>query len=190
MKKTAPENHHTALEKLINFLLFEQLHSPLFEENQTLRLSNYIISQMKSIAERGKETDTEELSYNFENECKTFVEKLDKEDRMNLLKCYGTSEIRFLNHVLAQLMSVSKTDSSDLNHIEIREAEIATELIWDKKLPNEISQYLKTHFSDFLTFIPLNTDRLSKEQYDIIFEKFSKNLDNEEATEKILRGYA
>ena len=182
MKKTAPENHHTALEKLINFLLFEQLHSPLFEESQTLRLSNYIISQMKSIAERGKETDTEELSYNFE--------KLDKEDRMNLLKCYGTSEIRFLNHVLAQLMSVSKTDSSDLNHNEIREAEIATELIWDKKLPNEISQYLKTHFYDFLTFIPLNTDRLSKEQYDIIFEKFSKNLDNEEATEKILRGYA
>lgn len=91
---------------------------------------------------------------------------------MNLLKCYGTSEIRFLNHVLAQLMSVSKTDSSDLNHNEIREAEIATELIWDKKLPNEISQYLKTHFSDFLTFIPLNTDRLSKEQYDIIFKKF------------------
>ena len=109
MKKTAPENHHTALEKL--------------------RLSNYIISQMKSIAERGKETDTEELSYNFENECKTFVKKLDKEDRMNLLKCYGTSEIRFLNHILAQLMSVSKTDSSDLNHIEIRKSEIATELI-------------------------------------------------------------
>ncbi len=73
MKKTAPENHHTALEMLINFLLFEQLHSPLFEENQTLRLSNYIISQMKSIAERGKKTDTKELSYNFENECKTFV---------------------------------------------------------------------------------------------------------------------
>jgi hypothetical protein len=190
MKTTVSENHHTALEKLINFLLFEQLHSPLFEENQTHRLSNYIISQMKSIAERDKETDTEELSYNFENECKTFVEKLDKEDRMNLLKCYGTSEIRFLNHVLAQLMSVSKTDSSDLNHNEIREAEIATELIWDKKLPNEISQYLKTHFNDFLTFIPLNTDRLSKEEYDIIFEKFSKNLDNTEATEKILRGFA
>ena len=104
---------------------------------------------------------------------------------MNLLKCYGTSEIRFLNHILAQLVSAS----NDLNHNEIREAEIATELIWDKKLPNEISQYLKTHFSDFLTFIPLNTDRLSKEEYDIIFEKFSKNLDNEEATEKILRGY-
>jgi len=61
MKKTAPENHHTALEKLINFLLFEQLHSPLFDENQTHRLSNYIITQMKSIAERDKETDIEDI---------------------------------------------------------------------------------------------------------------------------------
>ena len=184
MKTIVSENHHTALEMLINFLLFEQLHSPLFDENQTHRLSNYI-TQMKSIAERDKETDIEELSYNFENVCKSFVKKLDKEDRMNLLKCYGTSEIRFLNHILAQLVSAS----NNLNHNKIREAEIATELIWDKKLPNEISQYLKTHFTDFLTFIPLNTDRLSKEEYDIIFEKFSKNLDNEEATEKILRGY-
>ena len=65
MKTTVSENYHIALEMLINFLLFEQLHSSLFDENQTHRLSNYIITQMEYIAERDKETDIEELFYNF-----------------------------------------------------------------------------------------------------------------------------
>jgi len=64
-------------------------------------------------------------------------------------------------------------------------------LIWDKKQPNEIPQYLETHFTDILTFIPSNTYRLSKEEYGVIFEKFFlKKMDNEETAEKIFRGYA
>lgn len=189
MEEIVSEEHHIVLEMLINFLLFEKIKTPQLRKDQTYKLGIHIVEQMNSIAKNPHKIDIQALASDFENSCRKFVGKVKKIDRLNLLHCYGSSNIRTFNTLLS-MFSPSMIPEFDLHeNNEFRDSKIALELVWEKKLPNEVRLYLKTQFTDFLSYIPLNSDRLPKEQYEKIIQNFAKNLSHQEATEKIFFGY-
>ena len=72
---------------------------------------------------------------------------------------------------------------------EIGEPTITTDLIFKKKIAAEIQIYLNTHFTDFLSFIPLGVDRIDDEQYLLIQKTFVRHLDYTEVLQKCLFGF-
>lgn len=183
MKKANLE-HQQSLVRLINYFLFQRFTHPKIRKDQTYKIGSKLVSFLESIVDGNQLADQEAAVKYFEKESKDFVLKSKKNERLNLLKCYGSSDIRVFNNLISEinLNNIKNTELEQNN--DFKEVKIVNSLVFEKKIPQEIALYLKSHFANFLSFIPLQSNRLSLGQYNQIIENFGKNFTYDELLKK------
>lgn len=183
VENTSNEQHH-ALIKLINYFLFQKFNVPKHRQDGTYKIGNQLISHLENIVKENEIVDQEAAVAYFENECKEFVLKSKKTERLDLLNSYGLSDIRVFNNTLSFLKPDMIKEFNLKENNDFKDAKIATALIFDKDISGEINLYLRTHFANLLQFIPLSIDRITEQQYVNIIENFGKNFTYEELLRK------
>ncbi len=188
MKKTNLEGHKP-LVQLINYFLFQRFTPPKIRKDSTYKIGDQLISHIDSIRDGNRLVDSQSAVEYFELQCKNFVSKLNKSERFNLLKCYGTSDITAFNNLLSSVHPEMIKEFDFKANNDFKESKVAHALIYDKSISGEIDLYLKVHFAELLSFIPLQTDRISEIEYIKIITNFGENLSSANILQKIVPNY-
>lgn len=177
---TKIEEYHLVLQKFINYTLFGTLNNPSFENGiKSLQLQNEILDfyQLLSVQiqdQRGNFIDSffRKLIINFHNIIK-------EKNIIDLMNCYGNSVFRLTAYLLNNINSHDPKNHFDANQ---KDKEILSELIIGDQFLVEISSYLAMQFVDFLTYIPYNEKRISKEQYQFLVDRYVCSYDYTKVT--------
>lgn len=157
------ESYHLVLQKFINLILFGKIQNPKFLINKTevpihKNLSDFFHSLDSEIGNERSEIIT---AY-YHERLDEYLKKLQYNDRVDLMNCYGFSNFRVCINIFSMLES---TKSKKAVNPQIRDAEIMMEMVWEKKLPEEIRDYLCMQFFDIFNKIPTDSDFITEEQY-------------------------
>ena len=176
MEKHNQDEQFDVLKKFINFLLFRKVRPPKRLKDKSYRLSDKLIHFVNYIGDQGKSEDLKLIDDFFDQVCSEFITKTTLDDRAELMGTFGHSEFRKYIYI---------TSIFSRSIIENRDNKIANTLMSEKQIPEEINHYLKNLFSNFYTYIPLDTNYISCEQYNLIIKKFGRNLDSTETMKRL-----
>lgn len=165
--------HLNVLKNLINYFLFGKIEAPKLKDN-SYKLSDSIVKLMDKLSIYVGNDEKQVATQYFESICDKFYSLLDSEEIENLLECYQKSNTgRYLHIIMLTEYgnSFEKTDNS--NNLSKRE------------IPLEILAFLKLHFTDLLSEIPLHSEIISKNQYQKILEKYVCQLNEREIFDRV-----
>ena len=183
------QEYFEGLKKLIDYLIFGRLKPPKMRKDETFKMGNNMIDLLAFVTKDNKMVDVETAKNDFEIRCTEFVNKSHKFDRVDLMNCFGFSSIRTYINLIAMFQPELAAKPKFMKNNDMRDAFITTDLIFKKKIAAEIQIYLNTHFTDFLSFIPLGVDRIDNDQYLLIQKTFVRHLDYTEVLQKCLFGF-
>ena len=156
------------LKNLINYFLFGNIE---FTEpkDDSYKLTDSLVELMDKLSLESNYVDRHLATRYFESICSEFYSQLDSEEIENLLECYQKSNTERYLHIIMLTEygnSFEKADNS---------SNLST-----KEIPLEIMAFLKFHFTDLPSDIPLHSKTISKTQYEKILEKFVRQLNDRE----------
>ena len=112
----------------------------------------------------------------FESICNQFYSLLNPDETKNLLECYEKSNTeRYLHIIMLTEYGNSFEKADNSNNLNLSKNEI----------PLEILAFLKLHFTDLLSDIPLYSEIISKNQYEKILEKYVCQLNEREIFDRV-----
>lgn len=165
--------HQNVLKNLINYFLFGNFEVPKLKDNSH-KLSDSIVELMDKLSIESYYDDRNLATQYFESICGKFYSQLDSEEIENLLQCYQKSNTERYLHIIMLTEygnSFEKADNS---------SNLST-----KEIPLEVLAFLKLHFTDLLSEIPLHSELISKTQYEKILEKFVRQLNDREIFDRV-----
>ena len=165
--------HLNVLKSLINYFLFGNVEAPKLKDN-SYQLSDSIVELMDKLSIYIGNVEKQVATQYFESICNQFYSLLNPDETKNLLECYEKSNTKRYLHIIMLAEygnSFEKADNS--NNLSKRE------------IPLEILAFLKLHFTDLLSDIPLYSEIISKNQYEKILEKFVCQLNEREIFDKV-----
>lgn len=165
--------HLNVLKNLINYFLFGNFEVPKLKDN-SYQLSDSIVELMDKLSIDVNNVEKQVATQYFESICDKFYSLLNPDETKNLLECYEKSSTERYLHIimLAEYGNYfEKTDNS--NNLSKRE------------IPLEILAFLKLHFTDLLSDIPLHSEIISKNQYEKILEKYVCQLNDREIFDRV-----
>jgi hypothetical protein len=165
--------HFNVLKNLINYFLFGNIETSE-HKNESYMLSDSLVKLMDKLSVESNYVDRHIATQYFESICGKFYSQLDSEEIENLLECYQKSNTERYLHIIMLTEygnSFEKTDNS---------SNLST-----KEIPLEILAFLKLHFTDLLSEIPLHSEIISKTQYEKILEKFVRQLNDREIFDRV-----
>ena len=166
--------HLNVLKNLINYFLFGNFEVPKLKDN-SYQLSDSIVELMDILSAKVNYANKHLATRYFESVCNQFYSSLNPDETKNLLECYQKSNTERYLHIIMMLVeygnSFEKLDN--LNNLSKRE------------IPLEILAFLKLHFTDLLSDIPLHSEIIFKTQYEKILEKFVSQLNEREIFDRV-----
>lgn len=169
------ENYHFVLQKFINLTLFGKVAKPKFSKSiceieiQTSLLDFYDLLQNQS-----EEINNETINLYYKKIITNYRKKIKNEDLVDLMNCYGFSNIRILNNIFRLFDTKDNLKEIDTKK---QDNEILEELIWTKEFPDEMKNYLHVQFFDFLKFIPYESKVVTKEHYLFLVDRYVRQYD-------------
>lgn len=167
------KQHLNVLKNLINYFLFGNIEATESKDD-SYKLSFSLVELMYKLSINSNYIDKHLTAQYFESICSEFYSHLHSEEIENLLECYQKSNTERYLHIIMLTEygnSFEKADnSSNLSTNEI---------------PLEVLAFLKLHFTDLLSEIPLHSETISKTQYDKILEKFVRQLNDREIFDRV-----
>lgn len=165
--------HLNVLKSLINYFLFGKIEVPKLKDN-SYQLSDSIVELMNRLSIDVNNFEKQFATQYFELICNQFYSLLNLEEIENLLECYEkSSNERYLHIIMLAEYGNSFEKSDNLNNLSKRE------------IPLEILAFLKLHFTDLLSEIPLHSEIIPKTQYEKILEKFVCQLNEREIFDRV-----
>lgn len=165
--------HLNVLKNLINYFLFGNFEVPKLKDN-SYQLSDSIVELMDKLSIYIDNVEKQFATQYFESICDKFYSSLNPEEIENLLECYQKSNTeKYLHIIMLAEYGNSFEKSDNLNNLSKRD------------IPLEILAFLKLHFTDLLSDIPLHSERISKSQYEKILEKFVRQLNDREIFDRV-----
>ena len=167
--------HLNVLKSLINYFLFGKIEAPKLKDN-SYQLSDSIVELMDILSAKVNYANKHLATRYFESVCNQFYSSLNPDETKNLLECYEKSNTESYLHIIMLTEygnSFEKTDNS--NNLNLSKREI----------PLEILAFLKLHFTDLLSDIPLHSEIISKNQYEKILEKYVCQLNEREIFDRV-----
>ena len=165
--------HLNVLKNLINYFLFGNFEVPKLKGN-SYKLSDSIVELMDMLSAKVNYANKHLATRYFESVCNQFYSSLNPEEIENLLECYQKSNTeRYLHIIMLAEYGNSFEKSDNLNNLSKRE------------IPLEILAFLKLHFTDLLSDIPLHSEIIPKTQYEKILERFVCQLNDKEIFDRV-----
>lgn len=165
--------HLNVLKNLINYFLFGNIEAPKLKDN-SYQLSDSIVELMDKLSINVNNVEKQFATRYFELVCNQFYSSLNPDEIENLLECYQKSNTeRYLHIIILAEYGNSFEKADNSNNLSKRE------------IPLEILAFLKLHFTDLLSEIPLNSEIISKNQYEKILEKFVCQLNEREIFDRV-----
>ena len=167
--------HLNVLKNLINYFLFGNFEVPKLKGN-SYKLSDSIVELMDKLSIYIGNDEKQIATQYFESICDKFYSLLNPVETKNLLECYEKSNTERCLHIIMLTEygnSFEKADNS--NNLNLSKNEI----------PLEILAFLKLHFTDLLSDIPLYSEIISKNQYEKILEKYVCQLNDREIFDRV-----
>lgn len=167
------KQHLNVLKNLINYFLFENIEAPELK-NDSYKLSGSLVRLMDELSIEVNNVNKHLATRYFESICGKFYSQLDSEEIEDLLECYQKSNTERYLHIIMLAEygnSFEKADNS---------SNLST-----KEIPLEVLAFLKLHFTDLLSEIPLHSEIISKTQYQKILEKFVRQLNDREIFDRV-----
>ena len=152
--------HLNVLKNLINYFLFGNFEVPKLKDN-SYQLSDSIVQLMDKLSINVNNVEKQFATQYFELVCNQFYTLLNPNEIEDLLECYQKSNAERYLHIIMLTEYGNPFEKADnSNNLSKRE------------IPLEILAFLKLHFTDLLSEIPLHSEIISKSQYEKILEKF------------------
>ena len=167
------KQHLNVLRNLINYFLFGNIET-LEYKNESYKLSDSLVELMDKLSIDINKVEKQFATQYFESICNEFYSQLHSEEIENLLDCYQKSNTERYLHIIMLAEygnSFEKTDNS---------SNLST-----KEIPLEVLAFLKLHFTDLLSDIPLHSEIITKSQYQKILEKFVRQLNDREIFDRV-----
>lgn len=169
------KSYHLVLQKFINLTLFGKVAKPKFTRNICeFEIQKSLTDFFDLLQNQSEEVNYEYINSYYKNTIAHFRKKIRKEDLVNIMNCYGFSNLRILNNILRLFDTGDKLKNVDIHR---QDGEILNELIWSTEFPDEIKDYLQVHFFDFLKFIPYKSRIITKEQYQFFVDRYVVQYD-------------
>ena len=103
-----------------------------------------------------------------------FRSKMSERDTTDLLRCYIDSNLKLILGLSRIFSSTNKIPTDSMQKMDY---EMVSQLMNNDKMPEDLRQYLKTQFYDLLSFIPINTTVISKQQYLWLITKYVRKYE-------------
>ena len=167
--------HLNVLKNLINYFLFGNFEAPKLKDN-SYQLSDSIVELMDILSAKVNYANKHLATRYFESVCNQFYSSLNPDETKNLLECYQKSNTeRYLHIIMLTEYGNSFEKADNSNNLNLSKNEI----------PLEILAFLKLHFTDLLSDIPLHSEIIFKTQYEKILEKFVSQLNEREIFDRV-----
>ena len=143
-------------------------------KDESNKLSDSLVELMDKISINSNFIDKHLTTQYFESICSEFYSQLDSEEIENLLGCYQKSNTERYLHIIMLTEYGNSFEQND------NSSKFST-----KEIPLEVLAFLKLHFTDLLSEIPLHSETISKTQYKKILEKFVRQLNDREIFDRV-----
>lgn len=173
---TVEQNLHLkVLEKFINLFLFEKLSSPKFSaKNAEKEMDEKIVELMEFLQNTEDDNKDAKINDYFNLSIEDFRSKMSERDTTDLLCCYIDSNLKLILGLSRIFSSTNKIPTDSMPKMDY---EMVSQLMNNDKMPEDLRQYLKTQFYDLLSFIPINTTVISKQQYLWLITKYVRKYE-------------
>lgn len=172
------QKHLKVLEKYINLFLFGNVITPDFPPDEKLAIDQNLIKMLENhalVVDSKADIIFENYLQKFYAELK---EKLDDDDLINLMKCYGNSNFRSVLKI-ASLLKENDKKNKDCNLAD--DDRILNDLLWEfEGFPKEILSYMYLQFSDILIHVDIETKVITKKEYCSTIEKYKIDCNYED----------
>jgi len=166
--------HLNVLKNLINYFLFGNLEAPVLNDN-IYKLSFSLVELMDKLSIDVNKVENQFATQYFELVCNQFYSSLNPDEIENLLECYQKSNTERYLHIIML---------TEHGNYSFEKADNPNNLT-KKEIPLEVLAFLKLHFTDLLSEIPLHSEMISKNQYEKILEKFVHQPNDREIFDKV-----
>ena len=165
--------HLNVLKSLINYFLFGNIEVPKLKDN-SYKLSDSLVDLMDKLSINVNNVEKQFATQYFELVCNQFYSLLNPNEIEDLLECYQKrSTERYLHIIMLTEYGNSFEKADNSKNLSKRE------------IPLEILAFLKLHFTDLLSDIPLHSEIISKNQYEKILEKYVCQLNDRETFDRV-----
>lgn len=166
--------HLNVLKNLINYFLFGRIETPELKDD-SYKLSSSLVRLMNEISIEVNKINKQLATRYFESICSEYYSQLHSEEIDNLLECYQNSNTERYLHIIML---------TEHGNYSFEKADNPNNLT-KKEIPLEVLAFLKLHFTDLLSEIPLHSEMISKNQYEKILEKFVHQPNDREIFDKV-----
>lgn len=169
------EDYHFVLQKFINLTLFGKVSKPNFSKNNDeIEIQKSLLDFYDLLKNQTTEKNSEIINSYYKTTIASYRKKIKDEDLVDLMNCYGFSNIRILNNIFRLFDTKDNLKEIDTKK---QDNEILEELIWTKEFPDEMKNYLHVQFFDFLKFIPYESKVVTKEHYLFLVDRYVRQYD-------------
>lgn len=165
--------HLNVLKNLINYFLFGNIETPKLKDN-SYQLYDSLVELMDKLSIDVNKVEKQFATQYFELVFNQFYSSLNPDEIESLLMCYQKSNTERYLHII-MLTEYSNSFEKTDNSINLS----------TKEIPLEVLAFLKLHFTDLLSEIPLHSEIISKNQYEKILEKFVCQLNDREIFDRV-----
>ncbi|MCD1118106.1 hypothetical protein [Chryseobacterium turcicum] len=173
--ETVIEDYHFVLQKFINLTLFGKVGKPNFSKNNDeIEIQKSLLDFYHLLQNQSEEISNETINLYYKKIITNYRKKIKNEDLVDLMNCYGFSNVRIVNNIFRLLDT--KDNLKDID-TQKQDNEILEKLIWTKEFPDEMKNYLHVQFFDFLKFIPYESKVVTKEHYLFLVDRYVRQYD-------------
>lgn len=167
------EEYFAVLKKYINICLFFKTTNPKFRKRSgDVKLHENVMQFYASLDSIKNNEEKEHLIQDFlENSIEKFRRSLRGEDWVDLMNCYGFSEVRTLLNIKSLFSVTGNTLNSDYDPA-LKDARILNEMIWERKIPKEIEGYIRMQFYDILNHLYFPDGIITEEEYQKLLDRY------------------
>lgn len=164
------ENYHFVLQKFINLILFETTINPKFTKQKTeLVLHKNLLDFLSELNTKTLDKTNEITTIYTKEKLVVYFKRLRNKDLKNLMDCYGYSYYRLCYNFSCIRATVGKEEKFIPHE---KDEEIAIEMLYKRKFPKEIKDYLYLQFYDLLSIINNESNFITEKQYQDIINRY------------------